>query len=518
MVTKHKEKFEELSRLREESKLGGGEDRIKKEHEAGRFTARERIDKLLDPDSFVEIDEFVVHRETGFGLADKKILGDGVVTGFGTVNGRRIFIFSQDFTVWGGSLAEMYGGKMVKIMELAMDAGVPVIGLNSGAGARLFEGIKSLKVYCDIFKLNTLASGVIPQISAIMGPCAGGAVYSPAVTDFTIMVKGTAQMYITGPDVIKTVTGEEVTHEELGGAMAHNALSGVAQFASEDEDHCFEQIRTLLSYIPQNNLEEPPRIDTGHSPDDADESIDEVIPNDPNKPYDMRDVVRLVVDNGEFFEVHEHWAKNMLVGFARFDGRSVGIVGNNPAHLAGTLDINASDKCARFVRFCDAFNIPIITFMDVPGYLPGTAQEWGGIIRHGAKILYAFAEATVPMITIITRKGYGGAFDVMSSKAIGADLVYAWPTAEIAVMGPDGAINIIFRKEIAEAKDKKKKRAELVKDYRDKFANPYVAAGLGYIDKVIFPHETRKLICSGLDMLASKRKSRPPKKHGNIPL
>ncbi|MGY5859977.1 MAG: carboxyl transferase domain-containing protein [Candidatus Thorarchaeota archaeon] len=517
-MTKHKDKFDKLTRLREESKLGGGEERIKKEHEKGRFTARERIDKLLDPGSFVEIDEFVVHRETGFGLADKKVLGDGVITGFGTINGRKVFIFSQDFTVWGGSLAEMYGEKMVKIMEFAMEAGVPIIGLNSGAGARIHEGLKSLVSFCRVFKLNTLASGVIPQISAIMGPCAGGSVYSPAVTDFTLMVKETAQMYITGPDVIKTVTGEEVTHEELGGAMTHNSLSGVAQFASEDEDHCFEQIKSLLSYMPQNNLEEPQRIDTGHAPDDVDESIDEFIPDDPNKPYDMRDLVRKVVDNGEFFEVHEHWALNMMVGFARFDGRSVGIVGNNPAHLAGTLDINASDKCARFVRFCDAFNIPIVTFMDVPGYLPGTTQEWGGIIRHGAKILYAFAEATVPMITIVTRKGYGGAFDVMASKHIGADLVYAWPTAEIAVMGPDGAINIIFRKEIAAAKDKEKKRAELVKDYRDKFANPYIAAGLGYIDKVIFPRETRPLICKGLDVLSSKRQSRPPKKHGNIPL
>jgi len=517
-MTDLKDKFDELTRLREQAKLGGGEERIRKEHEKGRLTARERLDKLLDPGSFVEIDEFVVHRETGFGMESQKILGDGVVTGFGTISGRKVFIFSQDFTVWGGSLAEMYGEKMVKIMKMAMAAGAPIIGLNSGAGARVQEGIKSLVLYCEVFKLNTLASGVIPQISAIMGPCAGGAVYSPAVTDFTIMVKEIAHMFITGPDVIKTVTGEEVTFEELGGAMTHNSVSGVAQFASEDEEHCFEQIKTLLSYIPQNNLEEPPRVDTGHAPDDIDESIDDMVPDDPNKPYDMRDVVRKLVDNGEFFEVHEHWAKNMIVGFARFDGRSAGIVGNNPAHLAGTLDINASDKCARFVRFCDAFNIPIITFMDVPGYLPGTTQEWGGIIRHGAKILYAFAEATVPMITIVTRKGYGGAFDVMSSKAIGADLVYAWPTAEIAVMGPDGAINIIFRKEIEAAKDKKKKREILTKDYRDKFANPYVAAGLGYIDKVIFPREPRPLICRGLDMLASKRQSRPPKKHGNIPL
>ncbi|MFX1261088.1 MAG: acyl-CoA carboxylase subunit beta [Promethearchaeota archaeon] len=512
------EKFEKLKEMREQSKLGGGADRIEKEHKAGRLTARERIDRLLDSGSFVEIDEFVVHREPDFGMDKKRILGDGVVTGYGSISGRKVFIFSQDFTVFGGSLAEMYGGKMVKVMEHAMSTGAPIIGLNSGAGARVQEGVKALKVYCDVFRLNTLASGVIPQISAIMGPCAGGAVYSPAVTDFTIMVKDIAHMFITGPDVIKTVTGEEVTFEELGGAMTHNSVSGVAQFASEDEDHCFEQIKTLLSYIPQNNLEDPPRVDTGHSPDDYDESIDELVPDDPNKPYDMRDVVRKLVDNGEFFEVHEHWAQNMMAGFARFDGRSVGIIGNNPAHLAGTIDINASDKCARFVRFCDAFNIPIITFMDVPGYLPGTAQEWGGIIRHGAKILYAYAEATVPMITIVTRKGYGGAFDVMASKHIGADLVYAWPSAEIAVMGPDGAINIIFRKEIEKAKDKEKKRAKLVKEYREKFANPYVAAGLGYIDKVIFPHETRKLICSGLDVLASKRQSRPPKKHGNIPL
>ncbi|MHA1930690.1 MAG: acyl-CoA carboxylase subunit beta, partial [Candidatus Thorarchaeota archaeon] len=371
---------------------------------------------------------------------------------------------------------------------------------------------------CDVFLRNTHASGVIPQISAILGPCAGGSVYSPAVTDFILMVKNTSHMFITGPEVIKTVTGEEVTFEELGGAMTHASISGVSHFASEDEDECFNQIRALLSYMPSNNLQDPPRISTEHSPDDADESIDKLVPDDPNKPYDMRDVVSKVADDGTFFEVHEHWAKNMIVGFARFDGRSVGIVGNQPAHLAGTLDINASDKCSRFVRFCDAFNIPVITFMDVPGYLPGTTQEWGGIIRHGAKILYAFAEATVPKITIITRKGYGGAFDVMSSKNIGADLVYAWPGAEIAVMGPDGAINIVFRKEIAAAKDKVKKRAELVKEYREKFANPYIAASLGYIDKVIFPHETRSLICKGLDILESKRQSRPPKKHGNIPL
>jgi acetyl-CoA carboxylase carboxyltransferase component len=513
-----KDKFEELADMREKAKLAGGEARIKRQHDKGKQTARERIEKLLDPGSFVEIDEFVVHRESSFGMDKKKILGDGVVTGYGTIDGRTVFIFSQDFTVFGGSLSEMYGVKICKIMDRAMETGAPVIGLNDGAGARVQENVKALALYARVFVRNTWASGVIPQISAIMGPCAGGAVYSPAVTDFTLMVKGTSHMFITGPDVIKTVTGEEVSFEELGGAMTHNSVSGVAQFASEDEDHCFTQIKKLLSYIPSNNLEEPPRVNTGHAPEDVDESIDELVPDDPNKPYDMRDVVTKVADNGEFFEVHEHWAKNMIVGFARFDGRSVGIVGNNPAHLAGTIDINASDKCSRFVRFCDAFNIPIVTFMDVPGYLPGTAQEWGGIIRHGAKILYAFAEATVPKITIITRKGYGGAYDVMSSRHIGADLVYAWPIAEIAVMGPDGAINIIFRKEIADAKDKEKKRSELVKEYREKFANPYVAAGLGYIDKVIFPRETRPLICKGLDVLASKRQTRPPKKHGNIPL
>ncbi|MHA2603122.1 MAG: acyl-CoA carboxylase subunit beta [Candidatus Thorarchaeota archaeon SMTZ1-83] len=513
-----KDKFERLTNMREEAKLGGGEERIKQQHEKGKYSARERIEKLLDQGSFVEIDEFVVHRETAFGMDEKQVLGDGVITGCGTIDGRKVFIFSQDFTVFGGSLAEMYGDKIVKVMQMAMDAGAPCIGLNDSGGARIQEGVKSLVSYCNIFRLNTWASGVIPQISAIMGPCAGGAVYSPAVTDFTLMVKGTSHMFITGPEVIKTVTGEEVTFEELGGAMTHNSVSGVAQFASEDEDHCFEQIRKLLSYIPSNNLEDPPRVMSDCSPDDMDESVDDIVPDDPNKPYDMRDVVAKIVDNGEFFEVHEHWAKNMIVGFARVDGRSIGIVGNQPAHLAGTLDINASDKCSRFVRFCDAFNIPVITFMDVPGYLPGTAQEWGGIIRHGAKILYAFAEATVPKITIITRKGYGGAFDVMSSRHIGADLVYAWPTAEIAVMGPDGAINIIFRKEIAAAKNKEKKRAALVKEYRERFANPYIAAGLGYIDKVIFPHETRSLICKGLDVLASKRQSRPPKKHGNIPL
>ena len=513
-----KESFDKLAKMREKALEAGGEARIKRQHEAGKFTARERVEKLLDPGSFVEIDEFVVHREAAFGMEKNKPLGDGVITGYGTIDGRKVFIFSQDFTVWGGSLAEMYGLKICKIMDMAIETGAPVIGLNDSGGARIQEGVKSLASYCWIFRRNTLASGVVPQISAIMGPCAGGAVYSPAVTDFTLMVKNTSHMFITGPEVIKTVTGEEVSFEELGGAMTHNTTSGVASFASEDEDDCILQIKTLLSYIPSNNLEEPPRIDTGHAPDDFDESIDDLVPEDANVPYDMRDVVAKLVDNGEYFEVFEHWAQNMIVGFARFDGRSVGIVGNNPAHLAGTIDINASDKLARFVRFCDAFNIPVITLMDVPGYLPGTAQEWGGIIRHGAKILYAYAEATVPLITIITRKGYGGAYDVMSSKHIGADLVYAWPGSQIAVMGSDGATNIIFRKEIKAAKDKKNKRAELAKEYKDQFANPYIAAGLGYIDKVIYPRETRQLICKGLDLLASKRQNRPPKKHGNIPL
>ena len=513
-----KARFEELQNKRAQAKLAGGEERIKKQHDAGKYTARERIDRLLDPGSFVEIDEFVVHRCSDFGMEKNLVLGDGVITGYGTIDGRKVFIFSQDFTVFGGSLSEKYGEKICKVMDLAMQVGAPVIGLNDSGGARIQEGILSLASYSFIFERNTWASGVIPQISAIMGPCAGGAVYSPAVTDFTLMVKGTSHMFITGPEVIKTVTGEGVTMEELGGAMTHNSVSGVANFLSENEDDCFAQIRKLLSYVPSNNLQDAPRTNTGHSHDNVDMSIDDIVPNDPNLPYDMRNLVSKLVDNGEFFEVYEHWAKNMITGFARLDGRSVGIVGNNPAHLAGTIDINASDKCARFVRFCDAFNIPVITFMDVPGYLPGTAQEWGGIIRHGAKILYAYAEATVPLITIITRKGYGGAYDVMSSRHIGADLVYAWPTAEIAVMGPDGAINIIFRKEIEAAKDKDKKRAELVKDYREKFANPYIAAGLGYIDKVVLPHETRPLICKALDMLESKRRTRPPKKHGNIPL
>jgi acetyl-CoA carboxylase carboxyltransferase component len=510
--------FDKLSEMREKAKLGGGKKRIERQHEKGKLTARERIDRLLDPDSFVELDEFIVHREDKFGMDEKKVLGDGVVTGYGTINGRKVFVFSQDFTVFGGSLSEMFGKKICKIMDLALESGNPVVGLNDSGGARIQEGIRSLKAYCDIFRKNTHASGVIPQLSAIMGPCAGGAVYSPAVTDFTLMVKDTAHMFITGPEVVKTVTGEEVSFEDLGGAMTHASKSGVAHLVSEDEEHCFEQIRRLLSFMPSNNLEDPPRVDTGHAPEDVDESIDEVVPQDPNKPYDMRDVVAKLVDNGDFFEIHEHWAQNMTVGFARFDGRPVGIVGNNPAHLAGTIDIDASDKCSRFVRFCDAFNIPVITFMDVPGYLPGTEQEWGGIIRHGAKILYAFAEATVPLITIITRKGYGGAYDVMSSRHIGADLVYAWPGSEIAVMGPQGAINIIFRKEIRDAEDKEAKREELVEEYREEFAHPYVAAGLGYIDKVIFPHETRPLICRGLDILETKRQDRPPKKHGNIPL
>ncbi|MHA1735268.1 MAG: acyl-CoA carboxylase subunit beta [Candidatus Thorarchaeota archaeon] len=512
------DKFEKLEEMREKAREGGGTERIKKQHDQGKYTARERIEKLLDPGSFVEIDEFVVHRCTDFGMEEKKFLGDGVITGYGTIDGRKVFVFSQDFTVFGGSLSEMFGKKICKIMDMAMDTGAPVIGLNDGAGARVQEGVKALAAYADIFYRNTIASGVIPQISAIMGPCAGGAVYSPAVTDFTFMVKGTSHMFITGPDVIKTVTGEEVTFEELGGAMTHASVSGVAHFASENEDECLMQIRKLLSYLPSNNLEDPPRVNTGHKPDDVDMSIDDVVPDDPNKPYDMRDVVTKLVDNGEFFEVHEHWAKNMIVGFARFDGRAVGIVGNQPMHLAGTLDIDASDKASRFVRFCDAFNIPIVTFMDVPGYLPGTAQEWGGIIRHGAKILYVFSEATVPKITIITRKAYGGAYDVMSSKNLGADLVLAWPTAEIAVMGPQGACNIIFRKEIKAAKDPEAKRQELIAQYREKFANPYIAAELGYIDKVVLPHETRPLICKGLEVFASKRKSLPPKKHGNIPL
>jgi acetyl-CoA carboxylase carboxyltransferase component len=511
-------KIEHLRQLREQAKLGGGQRRIDAQHAKSKLTARERLDLLMDPGSFRELDTFVTHRTVGFGIEEKRFLGDSVVTGWGTVEGRLVYVFSQDFTVFGGSLGEVHAEKVCKIMDLAMKNGAPVIGLNDSGGARIQEGVVSLGAYAYIFLRNVLASGVVPQISAVMGPCAGGAVYSPAMTDFILMVKGTSFMHITGPGVIKAVTREEVTSEELGGAVVHNTKSGVAHFAAEDEEDCIFLIKKLLSFIPQNNMEDPPFVPTSDPPDRMDKALDSIVPDSPTKAYDMKDVIRRVVDDGDFFEVHERWARNIVVGFARLGGFSVGIVGQQPAVMAGVLDIDSSTKGARFVRFCDCFNIPIITFEDVPGFLPGVAQEHGGIIRNGAKLLYAYCEATVPKITIITRKAYGGAYDVMSSKHIRGDISYAWPMAEIAVMGPDGAVNIIFRKEIAAAEDPEAERARLVQEYRDQFANPYVAAARGYIDDVIEPRKTRPRLIEALKMLQNKRDSNPPKKHGNIPL
>jgi len=511
-------KIEYLRQLREQARLGGGQQRIDAQHARGKLTARERLELLLDPGSFRELDMFATHRTVGFGIEEQKFLSDSVVTGWGTIEGRLVYVFSQDFTVFGGSLGEVHAEKVCKIMDLAMKNGAPVIGLNDSGGARIQEGVVSLGAYAYIFLRNVLASGVVPQISAVMGPCAGGAVYSPAMTDFILMVKGTSFMHITGPDVIKAVTREEVTSEELGGAMVHNAKSGVAHFAAEDEEDCIFLVKKLLSFIPQNNMEDPPFVPADDPPDRMDKALDAIVPDSPTRAYDMKDVIRHVVDNGDFFEVHEHWARNIVVGFARLGGFSVGIVGQQPAVMAGVLDIDSSTKGARFVRFCDCFNVPIITFEDVPGFLPGVAQEHGGIIRNGAKLLYAYCEATVPKITIITRKAYGGAYDVMSSKHIRGDISYAWPTAEIAVMGPDGAVNIIFRKEIAAAEDPGAERARLVQEYRDKFANPYIAAARGYIDDVIEPRETRPRLIEALKMLQNKRDSNPPKKHGNIPL
>ncbi|HZH76720.1 acyl-CoA carboxylase subunit beta [Archangium sp.] len=507
-----------LQQMEKQAELGGGADRIAKQHEAGKLTARERIDLLLDPGSFTELDKFVTHRSSDFGMGDKKILGDGVVTGYGTVEGRQIFVFAQDFTVFGGSLSGAYAQKICKIMDMAMRVGAPVIGLNDSGGARIQEGVESLAGYADIFLRNTLASGVVPQISLILGPCAGGAVYSPAITDFIMMVKDTSYMFITGPDVIKTVTHEEVTKEDLGGALAHNQKSGVAHFAAENEQAAILMTRELLSFLPSNNQEDPPAQPCEDDPFRADEGLKTIVPSNPNKPYDIKEIIRAVVDNKHFFEVQEHFAKNMVIGFARMNGKSVGIVANQPAFLAGVLDIDASVKAARFVRFCDCFNIPLITLVDVPGFLPGTDQEWGGIITHGAKLLYAFAEATVPKITLITRKAYGGAYDVMASKHIRADINYAYPTAEIAVMGPEGAVNIIFRNELLKAQDANAERTRLVNDYREKFANPFKAAELGYIDEVIRPEETRAKIIRALEMLKNKRQENPPRKHGNIPL
>ncbi len=509
---------EKLEEMRAQAQLGGGQARIDRQHAKGKLTARERVEQLLDPGTFRELDMFVTHRTAGFGMEDQKFLSDSVVTGWGKIDGRLVYVFSQDFTVYGGSLGEVHAEKVCKIMDLAIKNGAPVIGLNDSGGARIQEGVVSLAAYAYVFLRNVLASGVVPQISAIMGPCAGGAVYSPAMTDFILMVKETSFMHITGPDVIRTVTREEVTSEELGGAMVHNQKSGVAHFAAEDEEDSFYQIRKLLSYLPQNNMEDPPFVPTDDPADRADEELDTLVPENPNKPYDMKAIIRHVVDDGDFFEVQEHWARNIIVGFARLGGFSVGVVAQQPMILAGVLDIDSSTKAARFVRFCDCFNIPIITFEDVPGFLPGVTQEHGGIIRNGAKLLYAYCEATVPKITIITRKAYGGAYDVMSSKHIRGDLSYAWPCAEIAVMGPDGAVNIIFRKQIAEAEDPEAERARLAEEYRDTFANPYVAAARGYIDDVIVPHETRARLIEALQMLQNKRDTNPPKKHGNIPL
>jgi propionyl-CoA carboxylase beta chain len=507
-----------LDELRRQAEQGGGEARIKAQHERGKLSARERIDLLLDDGSFIELDRFVTHRSTAFGLEKQKFLGDGVVTGYGMVHGRLVYVFSQDFTVFGGSLAEAHAGKIVKIMDLALRNGAPVIGLNDSGGARIQEGVVSLGGYADIFLRNTLASGVIPQISAILGPCAGGAVYSPAITDFVYMVRGTSYMFVTGPNVVKTVTHETIDMEGLGGADVHASTSGVAHFACDSELECLASIRALMAYLPQNNREDAPRRETDDPFDRADEELLDIVPAEPSRPYDMLDVIRRVVDDREFHEVHRDFAGNIVVGFAHLGGHSVGIVANQPSVLAGVLDINSSVKGARFVRFCDAFNIPLVVFEDVPGFLPGVAQEHGGIIRHGAKLLFAFCEATVPRLTVITRKAYGGAYDVMNSKHIRGDVNLAWPTAEIAVMGPKGAVEILFRKEIAEADDPAAAAQQREEAYREQFANPYAAAARGYIDDVIDPRQTRFRLINALDMLANKRDSNPPRKHGNIPL
>jgi propionyl-CoA carboxylase beta chain len=507
-----------LADLERRAEEGGGSARVRRQHEAGKLTARERIDLLFDPGTFQEVDKLVTHRCLDFGMEQQLVPGDGVVAGSGRVGGRLVYAFAQDFTVFGGSLSETNAAKIVKIMDLAMKMGAPVVGLNDSGGARIQEGVLSLAGYADIFLRNTLASGVIPQISAIMGPCAGGAVYSPAITDFTIMVEGTSYMFVTGPDVIKTVTHEEVTKDELGGAMTHNARSGVAHFAVADDRECLALIRELFGYLPSNNLDAPPRAESSDPADREDASLDELVPASPNQPYDMLELVQSVADDRAFLEVHRFFARNLIVGFMRLDGRSVGVVANQPAHLAGTLDIDASVKGARFVRFCDAFNIPLVIFEDVPGFLPGTVQEFGGIIRHGAKLLYAFAEATVPKVTVIVRKAYGGAYCVMASKHIRTDVNFAWPSAEIAVMGSEGAVNLLYRREIDSAPDPAVFRAARVAEYRDKLANPYVAAGRGFVDEVIAPRTTRRKLIAALGSLETKRDKNPPKKHGNIPL
>jgi propionyl-CoA carboxylase beta chain len=512
--------FDDLQRR---AALGGGEERLQRQRDAGKLTARERVQLLFDRDTFEEIDAFVTHRCRDFGMEDQIVPGDGVVAGHGRIAGRLTYAFAQDFTVFGGSLSETNAAKIVKIMDLAMKVGAPVIGLNDSGGARIQEGVLSLGGYADIFLRNTLASGVIPQISAIMGPCAGGAVYSPAITDFIIMVKGTSYMFVTGPDVVRTVTHEQVTKEELGGAMTHNELSGVAHFAVDDDQAAVLLVRELLSFMPGNNVDDPPRREPADPPANADQVLASIVPSAPNQPYDMADVIRHVVDDGYLLQVHEHFAKNLIVGFARLAGRPVGIVANQPAHLAGTLDIDASVKGARFVRFCDAFNIPLVTFEDVPGFLPGTGQEYGGVIRHGAKLLFAFAEATVPKVTVITRKAYGGAYCVMSSKHIRTDANFAWPTAEIAVMGAEGAVNVLYKRELDAAAatagaDVAAARAARIAEYREKFANPYVAAERGFIDEVIRPGQTRAKVIAALAAFETKRDRNPPKKHGNIPL
>ena len=512
------QKLDELRRRQKQAEAGGGAERVERQHGEGKLAARERLDLLFDESSFEEVDQLVEHRSTDFGMAEQRIPGDGVVTGFGRINGRLAYAFAQDFTVFGGSLSESNAAKVSKIMDLAMKVGAPIIGLNDSGGARIQEGVASLAGYADIFLRNTLASGVVPQISAIMGPCAGGAVYSPAITDFTLMVEKSSYMFVTGPDVIKTVMHEDVTKEELGGPMTHNATSGVAHFITRDDPDCLALIRELLSYLPQNNREDPPRVDSTDPIDRADAELDAVVPAESDKPYDIKEVIRRVVDDGGLLEVHEHFARNLVVGFARLGGQCVGIVANQPAVLAGCLDINASIKGARFVRFCDAFNIPLLTFEDVPGFLPGTQQEFGGIIRHGAKLLYAFAEATVPKLTVITRKAYGGAYCVMASKHIRTDVNFAYPTAEIAVMGPEGAVNIVYRRELQKAEDPERVRREKVEEFRERFANPYIAAERGYIDAVIEPRSTRPKLIAALRMLENKRDVNPPKKHGNIPL
>ncbi|MEW6029653.1 MAG: acyl-CoA carboxylase subunit beta [Chloroflexota bacterium] len=506
-----------LYEIKAQAKLGGGEDRIEAHHKKGRLTARERIDLLLDNSSFRETDLFVTHRTHDFGLDQQKYPGDSVVTGWGTINGRLVYVFSQDFTVFGGSLGEVHAEKICKIMDMALKNGAPVIGLNDSGGARIQEGVVSLGAYADIFLRNTLASGVIPQISAILGPCAGGAVYSPALTDFIFMVRNSSYMFVTGPDVVKTVTHEEIDFEGLGGAAVHAEVSGICHFAANSEAEALFKIRELMSYLPQNNMEDPPFVPTSDDLMRMDEELDSIVPEDPSKPYDIKDVIHRVVDDGTFYEIHEAYAQNIVTGFARLGGHSLGIIANQPMVLAGVLDINSADKAGRFVRFCDAFNLPVLTFVDVPGFLPGTGQEHGGIIRHGAKLLYAYCEATVPKLTVITRKAYGGAYDVMSSKHIRGDVNLAWPSAEIAVMGSEGAVNIIFRKELEKAQDPLQRKAELVAEYREKFANPFVAAGRGYIDDVIEPHETRPRLINALEMLNNKRDSNPAKKHGNIP-